>query len=201
MRGINVTAVRAPLMLALFGTGLVALVVLGFAIAGTLGGATWWAVAASVVYLVGAIGVTGGANVPRNNRLAAAPEEAGALASAWTAFRPGWQAWNHVRTHHVRGGMRRLRGGAGRRLSSASARRAGDRRQRRFFVATAAVTWCAVSAKALPIAEANARCSSLSGTSSLTAAPASVAASAAASDDVNGMSQSSSVSSGVRSSL
>ena len=30
MRGINVTAVRAPLMLALFGTGLVALAVLGF---------------------------------------------------------------------------------------------------------------------------------------------------------------------------
>lgn len=98
MRGINVTAVRAPLMLALFGTGLVALVVLGFAIAGALGGATWWAVAAAVVYLVGAIGVTAGANVPRNNRLAAAPDQEGTLASAWTAFRPGWQAWNHVRT-------------------------------------------------------------------------------------------------------
>ena len=98
MRGINVTAVRAPLMLALFGTGLVALAVLGFAIAGALGDATWWAVAAAVVYLVGAIGVTGGANVPRNNRLAAAPEAPEALASAWNTFRPGWQAWNHVRT-------------------------------------------------------------------------------------------------------
>ena len=98
MRGINVTAVRAPLMLGLFGTGLVVLVVLGFAFTGALEGATWWAVGAGVVYLVGAIGVTAGANVPRNNRLAAAADEAGPLASAWHEFRPSWQAWNHVRT-------------------------------------------------------------------------------------------------------
>lgn len=98
MRGINVTAVRAPLMLALFGTGLVMLVVLGFAFTGALGDATWWAVTAAAVYLVGAIVVTGAANVPRNNRLAAATNEAGPLASAWNEFRPGWQAWNHVRT-------------------------------------------------------------------------------------------------------
>jgi len=99
MREINVTAVRPPLMLALFGTGLVAAVLFVLALLGPLGGGAWWAVAASVVYLVGAIGVTGGANVPRNNRLAAAPAtDAAALAAAWTAFRPGWQAWNHVRT-------------------------------------------------------------------------------------------------------
>ncbi|GAA1808853.1 DUF1772 domain-containing protein [Agromyces neolithicus] len=98
MRGINVTAVRAPLMLALFGTGLVVLAVLGFAFTGALEGAMWWASAAAVVYLGGVIGVTAGANVPRNNRLAAAANEAAALESAWHEFRPGWQAWNHVRT-------------------------------------------------------------------------------------------------------
>ncbi|GAA1770310.1 anthrone oxygenase family protein [Agromyces humatus] len=98
MRGINVTAVRAPLMLALFGTGLVVLVLLGFAFTGALRGAMWWAVAAGAVYLVGAIGVTSGANVPRNNRLAAAANEAGPLESAWHEFRPGWLGWNHVRT-------------------------------------------------------------------------------------------------------
>ena len=49
--------------------------------------------------MVGAIGVTAAANVPRNNALAAAPAaDAAALAAAWTAFRPGWQGWNHVRT-------------------------------------------------------------------------------------------------------
>jgi len=99
MREINVTAVRPPLMIALFGTGLLAAAVLVFALTGALGAGVWWAVAAAVVYLVGAIGVTGAANVPRNNRLAAATAtDAAALAAAWTAFRPGWQAWNHVRT-------------------------------------------------------------------------------------------------------
>lgn len=100
MRAINITAVRAPLMLALFGTGLVAIVVAAFAFTGALeGSAAWWAIGAAAVYLVGTIGVTAAANVPHNNRLAA-PEatEASALAGAWTEFRPGWQAWNHVRT-------------------------------------------------------------------------------------------------------
>jgi uncharacterized membrane protein len=99
MREINVTAVRPPLMIALFGTALLAVALLVLAFTGSLGGGTWWAVVAAVVYLVGAVGVTGGANVPRNNRLAAtsATDDA-ALADAWHAFRPGWQAWNHVRT-------------------------------------------------------------------------------------------------------
>ncbi|WP_139415394.1 anthrone oxygenase family protein [Agromyces laixinhei] len=43
--------------------------------------------------------MTGGANVPRNNRLAApAEKDAAALAAAWQEFRPGWLACNHVRT-------------------------------------------------------------------------------------------------------
>lgn len=99
MREINVTAVRPPLMLAVFGSALLAAVVIVVALTGALGDGMWWAIAAAMVYLVGAVGVTGAANVPRNNRLAAAPAtDAAALAAAWTAFRPGWQAWNHVRT-------------------------------------------------------------------------------------------------------
>ena len=34
----------------------------------------------------------------RKKRLAAAPEAQAALETAWNAFRPGWHAWNHVRT-------------------------------------------------------------------------------------------------------
>jgi len=100
MRGINVTAPRPPLMIALFGTGLVlvALIVLVFAFVGRIGGTGWLLVAAAIIYLVGAIGVTAAANVPRNNRLAAVPEvDDGALGAAWREFRPGWIAWNHVR--------------------------------------------------------------------------------------------------------
>lgn len=98
MQEINVTAPRPPLMIALFGTALVVagLAVLGFL--GQLGGAAAWIWAATAIYLVTAVGVTAGANVPRNDRLASAPEgDRAALASAWAAFRPGWTRWNHVR--------------------------------------------------------------------------------------------------------
>ncbi|WP_022889400.1 DUF1772 domain-containing protein [Agromyces italicus] len=100
MREINVTAPRPPLMLALFGTGavLVLLVVFVFIVTGRIGGTGWLMLAAAAVYLVGAIGVTAAANVPRNNRLAAAPAtDEAALGAAWRGFRSGWLAWNHVR--------------------------------------------------------------------------------------------------------
>lgn len=97
MRAINVTAVRAPLMLELFGTALLAVIVAALAI---LQGAeaVWWASAGTAVYLITVIGVTAAANVPRNNTLAAAPEQSAPLADAWNDFRPRWTAWNHVRT-------------------------------------------------------------------------------------------------------
>ncbi|MGW9629453.1 anthrone oxygenase family protein [Agromyces sp. NPDC055520] len=99
MREINVTAVRAPLMLAIFGTALVVAALVVFAVLGEPEGATWWSLAGAALYLVGVVGVTGGANVPRNNRLATpSAADAAALADAWQAFRPGWVAWNHVRT-------------------------------------------------------------------------------------------------------
>ncbi|MFF2370573.1 DUF1772 domain-containing protein [Agromyces sp. NPDC058110] len=100
MQEINVTAPRPPLMLALFGTGLVlvALAVLAFLFGGAIGVSDWWVLSATILYVVGAIGVTAAANVPRNTRLAAASEhDEAALAAAWREFRPGWLAWNHVR--------------------------------------------------------------------------------------------------------
>lgn len=97
MRSVNVTAVRPPLLLVLFGTAVVAVVV---AVVAAVDGArgAGWAVAGATVYLVTVVGVTAAANVPRNTALAAAPAQDDALARAWWAFRPGWAAWNHVRT-------------------------------------------------------------------------------------------------------
>lgn len=98
MREINVTAPRPPLMLALFGTALVLVALAVLVVIGQAGAAGGWFVAATVVYLVCAVGVTAAANVPRNTRLGEAREgDEAALAAAWTAFRPGWTAWNHVR--------------------------------------------------------------------------------------------------------
>jgi uncharacterized membrane protein len=97
MRSVNVTATRPPLMVALFGTALVAVVVAVVTVVDGSAGA-WWAVAGAVVYLVGVVGVTAAANVPRNNALDATPRDDEALARAWWDYRVGWTAWNHVRT-------------------------------------------------------------------------------------------------------
>ncbi|MFP3715146.1 anthrone oxygenase family protein [Puerhibacterium sp. TATVAM-FAB25] len=97
MRSINVTATRPPLMVVLFGTALLGVVVAVVAVVDGSGGAGW-AVAGAAVYLVTVVGVTAAANVPRNTALAATPAQDEALARAWWAYRPGWAAWNHVRT-------------------------------------------------------------------------------------------------------
>ncbi|MCI2957270.1 DUF1772 domain-containing protein [Agromyces atrinae] len=90
MRGINVAAVGPALLVALGGT---ALLVLGLTVWAFLPWtpASPWLVAAGILYLGGVGVVTGAANVPRNDRL-----EAGSL--DWARYRPGWNAWNHVRT-------------------------------------------------------------------------------------------------------
>ena len=97
MRSINVTALRPPLMVVLFGTAVLAVVVAVVTVVDGAGGA-WWAAAGAAVYLASVVGVTSAANVPRNNALDAAPRQDEALARAWWAYRPGWTAWNHVRT-------------------------------------------------------------------------------------------------------
>ena len=98
MQSINVTAVTAPLMLALFGTGAacVALVVAA--------AITWgepfapWLLAGGVVYLVGEIAVTMAYNVPRNNELAALDPDSAEAAARWPSWTAEWSAGNHVRT-------------------------------------------------------------------------------------------------------
>ena len=74
MREINVTAVRAPLMLAIFGTALVVAVLAVFAFLGEPEGGDVVVARRRGALPVGVVGVTGAANVPRNNRLAAAAD-------------------------------------------------------------------------------------------------------------------------------
>ncbi|MEU6444724.1 anthrone oxygenase family protein [Streptomyces sp. NPDC047046] len=58
----------------------------------------WWVIAALVLYVV-MFAVTGGINVPLNDRLAAGelPQTTGALAAARERFESSWVAWNVVR--------------------------------------------------------------------------------------------------------
>jgi len=99
MQSINITAVRPPLMTALFGTGALcaALAARGL---GWGGGEerSPLLVAGAGLYLVGAIGVTLVANVPLNNALAAISPQAGEASPFWATYVHRWTRWNHVRT-------------------------------------------------------------------------------------------------------
>lgn len=91
MQSINVTAVRAPLMLALFGTA--ALVVLVAVLSPDA-----LRVTGAAVYLIGTIGVTVAGNVPLNNRLAALDPGTADAAAAWAGFSRPWTRLNTLRT-------------------------------------------------------------------------------------------------------
>jgi uncharacterized membrane protein len=90
MQSINRTAVTPLFMTVLFGTA-----------AACVALAVWarrpWVLGGAALYLVGAIGVTIAANVPRNDRLAALAPDGPAAAGEWARFVHAWTAWNHVR--------------------------------------------------------------------------------------------------------
>jgi uncharacterized membrane protein len=98
MQSINVTAVRAPLMVALFGTAAlcVAAIVVGIGAWSTASGPLL--ALAGGVYLAGTIGVTAAGNVPLNNRLAETDPDAADAAGRWTRFASRWTRLNSVRT-------------------------------------------------------------------------------------------------------
>ena len=92
MQSINITAVRPPLMTALFGTA-----VLGITGAIVRSGQPWM-LAAAALYVVGVIGVTIVAHVPRNDALARVDAAvAPGAEDAWRQYLTGWRRWNHVR--------------------------------------------------------------------------------------------------------
>lgn len=98
MNAINVTVLNPLFFLAFFGTGAVCLALVP-------GAWFWWDAAsgrliliASLIYLVGCIGVTMVFNVPLNNALAAARADTPEGAGLWQRYLAEWTSWNHVRT-------------------------------------------------------------------------------------------------------
>jgi uncharacterized membrane protein len=98
MQSINITAINPLFMLTLFGTA-IACVFLGIA---TL--SNWhqpnaiYLLIGSLLYLVGAIGVTIGCNVPLNDALAIVDPNSPEGATLWAKYLINWTFWNHVRT-------------------------------------------------------------------------------------------------------
>ena len=54
-------------------------------------------VAASLLYLVGVVGITRVCNIPRNDALAKTTPEATDAARLWADYLTSWTRWNHVR--------------------------------------------------------------------------------------------------------
>ena len=98
MQSINVTAVRPLFMTLLFGTAVLC-VVLG------IRAITHWdtyrsplLLAGALLYLVGAIVLTGAHHVPLNDSLAKVDPQSVPAAKEWAHYLSSWTSWNHVRT-------------------------------------------------------------------------------------------------------
>ena len=96
MRSINVAAINLPFLGVLFGSGALATALAMGALARRSQPGTGLSIAAALVYLIGTLGVTMAFNVPLNDALADAADDASA-AQVWARYLVTWTAWNHVR--------------------------------------------------------------------------------------------------------
>jgi uncharacterized membrane protein len=98
MQAINITVITPPFMLALFGTGLVCLVLAAYELVAVRSPDSLYLVTGGLLYFLGNVVVTIVFNVPRNNALAAADPASVDGARVWADYLVTWTRWNHVRT-------------------------------------------------------------------------------------------------------
>jgi uncharacterized membrane protein len=98
MNAINVTILNGVFLGVFMGTAVIsALLIVGWFFSWAPSGGAF-ALAASLVYLVGIIGVTMVFNVPMNEALQAAQPDSTEAAALWQDHLQRWTMWNHVRT-------------------------------------------------------------------------------------------------------
>jgi uncharacterized membrane protein len=85
-------------MTALFGMGLVSLVLIVWGLVDLDEPYAGWLIAGGVIYVIGEIATTGGYHVPRNNALARVDPESEEGARVWKTYLVEWTRMNHVRT-------------------------------------------------------------------------------------------------------
>lgn len=99
MQAINRAADRSPLLLlALFGTGVLSVVLAVRALGRLDETAAVLHLVAGVVYVAGVVVLTMAYHVPRNNALGTLDPGAAGSLDAWRRYAAGWSAANHVRT-------------------------------------------------------------------------------------------------------
>jgi uncharacterized membrane protein len=98
MQSINKTIVTPLFLLAFVGTA-AACAVLGVVALFRLDEPEGkWLLAGSLLYLVGAILLTGGYHIPRNDKLDTFDPTTAEAARYWATYVREWTAWNHVRS-------------------------------------------------------------------------------------------------------
>lgn len=97
MQSINVVIVNPVFLTVFIGTAVLSVVSVILELVSWSGTGSVFAVVGAVLYIVGSIVVTGGANVPRNNALDRVDPETEDAAKYWAGFLPQWTAWNTVR--------------------------------------------------------------------------------------------------------
>ncbi len=103
MQSINRTAVTAPLMLALFGTAVLSVIAIVWAVRSWGQAAAPWMLAGGLAYLA-AVVITMAGNVPLNDALAGLDPAAAGAQAQWLSFVSRWTLWNHLRATAAVGG-------------------------------------------------------------------------------------------------
>jgi uncharacterized membrane protein len=98
MQSINITVINPLFMTALFGTGLLSLVLIGWGFADLDEPYAGWLIAAGAIYFIGEVVVTMVYNVPRNNALARVDPQSEEGERVWRTYLVEWTRGNHVRT-------------------------------------------------------------------------------------------------------
>lgn len=98
MQSINIVVINWIFLGTLFGTGALCLALGAMALTDMAANGATWRLVGATLYLIGCIGVTAFANVPRNNRLAPIEPADPGSADIWARYVAEWTWWNHVRT-------------------------------------------------------------------------------------------------------
>ena len=98
MQAVNLTAVRPPFMLGFFGTTLLCVAVVVWALVDWEPPASTWLLIGAGCYLLGIFLMTAVFHVPRNNALAATDPADPDAGTVWSRYLTEWTAGNHVRT-------------------------------------------------------------------------------------------------------
>ena len=96
MQSINLTVITPSFMAVFLGTAPVSVAAAALALAQGQGAAL--VLAGAAIYAVGVIGVTMGANQPRNLALAELDPDSPATEAEWSTYVTEWVRWNTIRT-------------------------------------------------------------------------------------------------------